>query len=427
MRALKSIFALGDLLRNPRFNVLSVNFIALFSIRSLGYVFPLIVMPYLVRVIGIDNYGLFSSALSVIAFVLIFVDYGFETIATRDVAAFRGSKQRIAQIFSEIFLIKAVLVILGFFVTNLVLAIFFPSRLDMIICYGVVVGQALSPTWLFRGFEDMKFVAFSDFFSKLIFFALVVTFVKSPLHYDLVLAFYSVSFIVSGGVTQLIALRRYSLKIIPFPRSEILYYLNSGFQVLSSRIFVLLYSPEMYIILLSVLATSDVVGVYSIAAKIIAVLANIFGMLSEVLLPYFSHLYSNFRSTFYKNFMRARNLLLIGSTVLALVIVILSPTIARLIIDESYNAQNLSRMLRYLSLVVLLSPLGPLYTIYFVVSQKYTLLLKITCITGLAAVITGFIFYKLVGVSGILLSNLLVQILISTLLYLNFDRVGSVE
>ena len=51
------------------------NFAWLTLLQVAGYVFPLITMPYLARVIGVDGFGKVSFALSVIIVVQTFVDW----------------------------------------------------------------------------------------------------------------------------------------------------------------------------------------------------------------------------------------------------------------------------------------------------------------------------------------------------------------
>ena len=39
--------------------VLLENFLSLFSLQFLGYLIPLVTFPYLVRILGIENYGIY--------------------------------------------------------------------------------------------------------------------------------------------------------------------------------------------------------------------------------------------------------------------------------------------------------------------------------------------------------------------------------
>ena len=62
------------------------NFASLTVLQVAGYVFPLITLPYLARVIGVENFGRIAFASSVIVWFQTFVDWGFNYSATREVA-----------------------------------------------------------------------------------------------------------------------------------------------------------------------------------------------------------------------------------------------------------------------------------------------------------------------------------------------------
>ena len=94
--------------------VLLHNFLSLSVLQAANYLLPLVILPYLVRMIGVEKLGLIVFAQAVIQYFNIVTDYGFHLSATRDIAANRNDTNRIAVIFSSIMAIKTVLLVLGF-------------------------------------------------------------------------------------------------------------------------------------------------------------------------------------------------------------------------------------------------------------------------------------------------------------------------
>ena len=93
--------------------VLATNFAYLLALRVAGYLFPLITLPYLARVIGVDKFGELAFAVSVIIFFETFVDYGFNYTATRDVSKNRDNKEEVSKIVSTVIFTRLLLMGVG--------------------------------------------------------------------------------------------------------------------------------------------------------------------------------------------------------------------------------------------------------------------------------------------------------------------------
>src|SRR5947209_18441532 len=83
---------------NPR-RRLQENIAALTVLQLLGYVAPLLTVPYLVRVLKPSHFGLLSFAQGIVLYFDLLTDYGFNFSATRAVAAHRHDSQSISRIF----------------------------------------------------------------------------------------------------------------------------------------------------------------------------------------------------------------------------------------------------------------------------------------------------------------------------------------
>lgn len=70
------------------------NFGYLTLLQIAGYVFPLISMPYLARVIGTDGFGKIAFASAVVVWFQTVTDWGFNLTATRDVAQHRMIRKK---------------------------------------------------------------------------------------------------------------------------------------------------------------------------------------------------------------------------------------------------------------------------------------------------------------------------------------------
>ena len=87
---------------------------------------PLITYPYLIRILGSETYGLIVFVQAIIAYLLILVGFGFNTIATKEISVNRDNKEKINEIVSSVLIIKIALLIFAFLILYF-LVLFIPK------------------------------------------------------------------------------------------------------------------------------------------------------------------------------------------------------------------------------------------------------------------------------------------------------------
>ena len=90
----------------------SLNF-SLF--QATNHLVPLITIPYIVRIIGPEKFGILSFAVAAILYLQIFVDYGFNLSAVQRIAVKRKSQNLINETFNAVLFIRVAILVLGLF------------------------------------------------------------------------------------------------------------------------------------------------------------------------------------------------------------------------------------------------------------------------------------------------------------------------
>ena len=183
---------------------LTGNFFSLIFLQAANYLLPLATLPYLIRVLGVEKYGLLTFAQSIIIFFNIAVDYGFNLSATRDVAVNKNDLDKISEIFCSVMIIKIVMTVVSLVV--LCGMLFFINRLTSdwllyLTTFGMVIGQAIFPVWYFQGIENMKIITILNISSKLFFTIIIFIFIHTPDDYLKVPAFNSLGYLLAGGLS----------------------------------------------------------------------------------------------------------------------------------------------------------------------------------------------------------------------------------
>jgi O-antigen/teichoic acid export membrane protein len=132
------------------------NIVNLFLSQSASYLIPLLQFPYLTRVLGIEYFGLFVFSLSIINFLMIVTNYGFELYLPKELAEQQGNQSMVNAYFSQTLVVRTGLV----FVCVLILAgiyIFTNYYKDHFELIGLilvsVVCNAYSFLWLYQSKE----------------------------------------------------------------------------------------------------------------------------------------------------------------------------------------------------------------------------------------------------------------------------------
>jgi len=296
--------------------VLLVNFFSLSTLNFINYLLPLIILPYLIKVIGIENFGLINFALSVIMFFNILIGFGFDLSATRQVSIYKNDIRKVSEIFSSVYLIKAFLLILSFIVLC-VFIIFVPKihtySMLFILTSFILIGNMFFPSWLYQGMEDMKYITIINVGIKFFFVLTIFLFIKSPSDYLLVPTFNSIGSILGGFVAFLYAIKKFNVKLIKPSFNEIKKLFVDSFHFFMSRIA----NNGMRYIALTLIGfnfNNNIIGLYSLAEKLFFAFAGLGGIVSQTIYPYMSRT---------RNILFFKKILLIISIILIIIMILL--------------------------------------------------------------------------------------------------------
>lgn len=265
------------------------NFAWLTLLQVAGYVFPLITMPYLARVIGVDGFGKVSFALSVIIVVQTFVDWGFNFTATRDVAKNREDKDLVSRMFSNVFWARLLLMLLAFAVLlslTAAIPVFRDNQAVLLVTFLMIPGHIMYPDWFFQAMERMKYMTILNVLARLLFTIAVFIFVKDADDFILQPLFTSLGFIVSGIIAMLI-IRSWGISLSGPSFPDVLKTIKGSTDVFINNLMPNLYN-NFSNILLGIFSGSYQTGLLDAGNKFVIVAQQFLGVISRAFFPFLS-------------------------------------------------------------------------------------------------------------------------------------------
>ena len=270
------------------------NFFSLSILQTFTYILPLLTLPYLVRVLGSEKFGLVVFAQAFIIFFNILVDYGFNLSATREISVNRENKEKLTEIFSSVMSIKFILIGISFTILSIIIFSFenFSNNIDLYyLTFLWVIGQALFPIWYFQGLEKMKYITIVNITSKLIFTIAIFIFIQNETDYILVPILNGLGFIIGGILSLWIVHKDFNQKFQIQSIKILLMYFKDSSQFFLSRLSSVGYS-NVNTFLAGILLSPVFVTYYYLADKAVSVILTLFSPIVQTIYPYLAKKYN---------------------------------------------------------------------------------------------------------------------------------------
>ncbi len=402
------------------------NFVSLSFMQAANYLIPLVALPYLVRVLGDDRFGLVMFAQAFIQYFIILVDFGFELTATREISVNRNDKQKVTEIFSSVMYVKLMLLLLSFIIMSVVVFSFAQFSKEWILYYlsfGMVVGQVLFPVWYFQGIERMKYVMYFNVLAKAIFTVLIFFTIFGPEDYKLYAVINSSGFMLAGLIAFIVALYMNKFRFTVPRLQPIKDILRKTKDVFISNVGISFYMTSTSFILGVVTGRNDLVGFYTIAEKAVRGIRYIISPVTQALFPYLSKRFAGEEKKDSIIILRKLILYLTPVLIVCILCIILFTEKIVLLLTGSANLSTILDM-RVISLIILVGTfnnvLGVLGMLNLGMEKKFRNSVLISGVFNVAVCIVASYFFLDLGASFSIVAT---ETLLMILLILKMQKV----
>lgn len=276
--------------QNKDKKVLTANFLYLFFLQIIGYVLPLITLPYIAKIIGVVGFGKIAFAAGIIIWMQTITDWGFNYTATRDVSKIKDDKNMVSDIFSNVLWSRITLMIISFVL--LLLSITFISKFrenrDVIIAtFLMIPGYIMTSEWFYQAIEKMKFITMFSIISKILFTISVFLFLKNEGDYILQPVITSIATFITGSLSLCHILTKQGVKLRSPNILSIINTIKNSTDVFINNLMPIFYNG-FSVVLLGFWGGSMSNGIFDAGSKFSTISLQLMRVLSRVFFPFLS-------------------------------------------------------------------------------------------------------------------------------------------
>lgn len=324
---------------------------------------PIIVFPYVTRVLGVNGIGKYSFYSSAMTYAALFTGFGIALYGAREVGKCANDIKKRSQVLAELMVINLITVALSaIFVIYFAFFSSYSNDWKIIILFSLtLLSNAIGAEYFFVGVEKQGFMLIRNVVFKLLSTIMVFLIVKEPQHLTRYVAITTFS-LAATSLTNI----HYWIKLSDF-RSLNALCLKKYIRPLSSifSIEILLrYLGLGDVVILGVYAGDNAVGIYSMGYKIFLFVSSILKVTATTLMPRSAYyLENNDSDSFFRLFNNTvRMLFLIGLPISACLYLFADSII---FILGGTQFEGSVELLRKLSFFLLLSTLVNTYVFQF--------------------------------------------------------------
>ena len=398
---------------------LAGNIISLGVMQGANYILPLLTLPYLVRVLGPEYFGLLAFATATNSYFILITDYGFNLSATRQISIHRDDKDKVNEIFSSVMMIKTGLMFLSFALIALLLVSFekFSQHWEVyLMTFGMVIGQVLFPVWLFQGMERMKYITYLNIGAKAFFTVCIFIFVQNEADYLLVPLLTALGFIVAGIWSLYIVKKEFNVSFAWQSIATLKLQLEEGWHVFFSSMAISLYTISATFIL-GLLTNNTIVGYFAGADKVVQAVKGLYQPVSQAIYPLIGKKIHEDKQAGLAFIQKTTWIVGTGMFLISVLLFLLAEWIVNLLLGEQYNQTVV--YLQIMAFLPFIIALSNIFGIQTMLNLGYKIAFsRILLAASILGVGLSFVLVPLYEGLGTAITLLVVEVIVTVFMYL---------
>ena len=272
-------------LLNNRILIENFTFLSILQVSNL--ILFVITLPYLFRILGTESYGLIVFAQTIVYYLTIITNYGFNLPVTRDVSVNRDNKEKLSEIVSSVISLKLILFLISMAIMTVLtflIPVFRENRLLFLFSMLACLSEAVFPIWFFQGIEKMKYLMFINISARIVATAFVFILIRVSADYIKYPIIWGGGTVAGALAGLLIVIKKYRIPFRIQKTYTLISYFSENTLYFFSNVSTQVYVNANKIVVGAFLGMTQVAW-YDIADKIVNIAKVPLSLLGQALFP----------------------------------------------------------------------------------------------------------------------------------------------
>lgn len=386
------------------------NLTALGLVQITNYVLPLLTLPYLTRVLGIENFGLFSFGLAILLYFVIIPDFGFNITTTRKISQAKENHSLLNVIITNTLVAKTFLLLIAFaiLIILIVLIPFFEQQQQLFLLgFSIVFAQTYFPMWFFQGIEKLKFITLLNLFSRITLTVLIFFFIKKPEDYVYVIPTYAAGMFVSSVAGIWLMFSKFNVRLKFNQWRESITEVEEGFPMFISSLATTTYN-NVGILLMGTFTSPLHAGYYAVADKVLHIFRQLMVVIGQALYPTFYRVQEQGKEKL-KILVRKISIPLFIFTAICCLIMFLFPSLIVIVLTGE-DLEEIKRLIQFASLLPLIMLANAMFNQILLAYNEIRISMFIVLIYSIISFLIGLVAVQFYGSIGMLITLIIIEL-----------------
>ena len=316
---------------------LKKNVIFSVILTSSNYIFPLLVYPYVARVLGVTNIGICNFVDNIINYFILISMMGINIMGNRQIASDRARGISLDKSFSSLFSLNLITTLIAVIcLVTVTLTIKDLRENNQLMWFGCIklISNFLLIEWFYKGIEDFKYITLRSIFTKCLYVIAVYILIKDSSDYPLYYLLTVLMVAVNASINSV-----YSRNFVKLNFKEIEFKnIIKPFLLLGVYMLVTSLCTTFNVVYLGFATDDTQVGYYTTATKLYSIFLAFFTGITSVMLPRMSNLIAQEKHEEFRQLLsNTTNLLFSFSIPIILLTDIFAPQIIMLLSGPGYE------------------------------------------------------------------------------------------